>query len=157
MKFLKVCSISYLSWASWAGPFLKNAELGWAVLDLIWKILIWAELISTAQLAQQAQVTKFTTLDRVFFRRRFCPNTFRGRFLCCGWISRRLLFRAICTRRRILARRGRAGSFFRSAGRNSGAWTESLACNRQDSFRRSWCRTTNCKLLSKQFHLDQEL
>ena len=47
MKFLKVwlgqrlaSSISYLSWA---GPFLKNAEL-----DLIWKILSWAEPISSA-------------------------------------------------------------------------------------------------------------
>ena len=72
MKFLKVClgprlasSISYFSWASWAGPFLKNGELSWAELDLIWKFLSWAELFSSAQLAQKAQLaqlTKFTTL-----------------------------------------------------------------------------------------------
>ena len=60
MKFLKVwlgprlaSSISYLSWASWAGPFLKNAELSWAGPDLKNPDLSWAHQLSSASSAHQ--------------------------------------------------------------------------------------------------------
>ena len=55
MKFLKVwlgprlaSSISYLSWASWARPFLKNSELSWTWSEN--PELSWAYLATRANL-----------------------------------------------------------------------------------------------------------